>query len=59
MGANIATMTGDEPYGSHDAAIAVKGERIAWLGAPTKRGDWRNHKVCRSTRHKASGSRPG
>ena len=34
VGANIATMAGDGPYGSlHDAAIAVKGERIAWLGA--------------------------
>jgi imidazolonepropionase len=33
-GANIATMAGADPYGSiHDAAIAVKGDRIAWLGA--------------------------
>ncbi len=33
-GANIATMTGAGPYGLiHDAAIAVKGERIAWIGA--------------------------
>ncbi|HEX3948367.1 MAG TPA: imidazolonepropionase [Steroidobacteraceae bacterium] len=32
-GANIATMTGASPYGSlHDAAVAVKGERIAWIG---------------------------
>ena len=34
MGANIATMAGAAPYGGiHDAAIAVKGERIAWIGA--------------------------
>jgi imidazolonepropionase len=34
VGANIATMAGAAPYGSiHDAAIAVKGERIAWIGA--------------------------
>jgi imidazolonepropionase len=33
VGANIATMTGAAPYGSlHDAALAVKGERIAWIG---------------------------
>jgi imidazolonepropionase len=33
-GANIATMTGAGPYGTvHDAAIAIKGERIAWIGA--------------------------
>jgi imidazolonepropionase len=32
-GANIATMIGTAPYGSlHDAALAVKGERIAWIG---------------------------
>ena len=33
--ANIATMMKDAaPYGTiHDAAIAVKGERIAWIGA--------------------------
>ena len=35
VGANIATMSGaDAPYGQlEDAAIAVKGERIAWLGS--------------------------
>jgi imidazolonepropionase len=34
VGANIATMAGAAPYGSiHDAAIAVQGERIAWIGA--------------------------
>jgi imidazolonepropionase len=34
IGANIATMSGAGPYGSiQDAALAVKGERIAWLGA--------------------------
>ena len=33
-GANIATMAGTASYGSiHDAAIAVSGERIAWIGA--------------------------
>ena len=33
IGANIATMAGTQPYGSLDnAAVAVKGERIAWLG---------------------------
>jgi imidazolonepropionase len=33
-GANIATMAGADPYGSiHDAAIAVTGERIAWIGS--------------------------
>jgi len=33
-GANIATMAGAAPYGTvHDAAIAMKGERIAWIGA--------------------------
>ena len=32
-GANIASMAGAGPYGSiHDAAIAVTGERIAWIG---------------------------
>lgn len=33
-GANIATMVaGGEPYGKlHDAALAVAGERIAWIG---------------------------
>jgi imidazolonepropionase len=33
-GARIATMrTGGEPYGAlHDAALAVAGERIAWIG---------------------------
>jgi len=35
IGANIATMVaGAEPYGNiKNAAIAVKGERIAWLGS--------------------------
>ena len=34
IGANLATMTGAEPYGAiQNAALAVKGERIAWLGA--------------------------
>ncbi len=34
MGANIATMTDAGPYGSlRDAALAVRGERIAWLGS--------------------------
>jgi imidazolonepropionase len=34
IGANIATMAGTRPYGSEEnAALAVKGERIAWLGA--------------------------
>jgi imidazolonepropionase len=33
VGANIATMAGAGPYGSIlDAALAVRGERIAWLG---------------------------
>jgi imidazolonepropionase len=34
IGANIATMAaGGEPYGNLiDAALAVKGERIAWVG---------------------------
>jgi imidazolonepropionase len=33
-GANIATMVGSAPYGSIDnAALAIKGERIAWIGA--------------------------
>src|SRR5271165_5066651 len=34
VGANIATMAaGAEPYGSiKDAALAVRGERIAWIG---------------------------
>jgi imidazolonepropionase len=34
VGANIATMVaGAEPYGNiKDAALAVKGERIAWIG---------------------------
>jgi imidazolonepropionase len=33
-GANIATMAGADPYGTiHDAAIAVRGDRIAWIGA--------------------------
>src|ERR1700690_2452038 len=33
IGANIATMAGTAPYGSLDnGAVAVKGERIAWLG---------------------------
>jgi imidazolonepropionase len=35
VGANLATMTsGAAPYGSiQDAALALKGERIAWIGA--------------------------
>lgn len=34
IGANIATMSGAGAYGSlGDAAVAIKGERIAWLGA--------------------------
>ena len=35
VGANIATMVaGKEPYGNfNDAALAVKGERIAWIGS--------------------------
>jgi len=34
IGANLATMAGAEAYGHiQDAALAVKGERIAWLGA--------------------------
>jgi imidazolonepropionase len=34
LGANIATMTGAGAYGSmQDAALAVKGEHIAWLGS--------------------------
>ncbi|HEX3397727.1 MAG TPA: imidazolonepropionase [Steroidobacteraceae bacterium] len=34
IGANVATMLGAAPYGSiQDAALAVKGERIAWLGS--------------------------
>ena len=33
VGASIATMSGAGPYGSlRNAALAVKGERIAWLG---------------------------
>ncbi len=34
IGAHVATMTlGGEPYGSQrDTAVAVKGERIAWVG---------------------------
>ena len=33
IGADIATMVGTRPYGSmENAALAVKGERIAWLG---------------------------
>jgi imidazolonepropionase len=34
VGANVATMVGAAPYGSiHDAALAVKGEHIAWIGS--------------------------
>ncbi|MEO7205488.1 MAG: imidazolonepropionase, partial [Steroidobacteraceae bacterium] len=34
LGANIATMAGSAPYGIiQNAALAVKGERIAWLGS--------------------------
>jgi imidazolonepropionase len=33
IGANIATMAGNTAYGSIDnAALAIRGERIAWLG---------------------------
>jgi imidazolonepropionase len=37
IGANIATMiAGAEPYGTiKNAALAVKGERIAWIGSAT------------------------
>jgi imidazolonepropionase len=34
VGANLATMAGTAPYGSiHDAALALKGEHIAWVGS--------------------------
>jgi imidazolonepropionase len=34
VGANIATMAGSAPYGAvADAALAIKGERIAWIGS--------------------------
>jgi imidazolonepropionase len=34
IGANIATMVGTAPYGRFDnAALAIKGERIAWIGS--------------------------
>jgi imidazolonepropionase len=34
IGANIATMEGAAPYGAvDDAALAIKGERIAWIGS--------------------------
>ena len=35
VGANLATMVGNEnPYGAlRDAALAVKGDRIAWIGS--------------------------
>jgi imidazolonepropionase len=34
IGANIATMAGAAAYGSiENAALAIKGERIAWIGA--------------------------
>jgi imidazolonepropionase len=34
IGANIATMAGTAAYGSiENAALAIKGERIAWIGA--------------------------
>jgi imidazolonepropionase len=34
VGANVATMAGTAPYGGIDnAALAIKGERIAWIGA--------------------------
>jgi imidazolonepropionase len=37
VGANLATMAGPAPYGSiHDAALALKGERIAWVGPATE-----------------------
>jgi imidazolonepropionase len=33
IGANVATMAGTAPYGTIDnAALAIKGERIAWVG---------------------------
>jgi len=37
-GANLATMApGEDPYGTlTDAALAVKGERIAWIGPSTQ-----------------------
>ncbi len=32
--AQLATMTGTEPYGAiHEGALAIAGERIAWVGA--------------------------
>ena len=34
INANLAAMTQDRPYGAfHDAALAVSGEKIVWLGA--------------------------
>src|SRR5277367_4194931 len=43
IGANIATMAGAAPYGSaDDAALAIKGERIAWIG-PAAEGQRRAH----------------
>ncbi len=34
IGANLATMAGTAPYGRVDsAALAIKGERIAWIGS--------------------------
>jgi imidazolonepropionase len=34
VGANLATMAGTAPYGSiHDAALALKGGHIAWVGS--------------------------
>ncbi len=33
-GAHLATMTGDDPYGTiRDGAVAIAGERLAWVGA--------------------------
>src|SRR5258708_40113061 len=38
VGANIATMSAAGPYGIiHDSALAVKGERIAWLWTAEQR----------------------
>jgi imidazolonepropionase len=37
VGANLATMSGAARYGAiHDAAVALKGERIAWVGPATE-----------------------
>ena len=40
IGADVATMAGSAPYGSiRNAALAIKGERIAWIGAAAE--GWR------------------